>query len=74
MLDGLRRGGISVEDPAGRPLAQVSDRVEVAGWRYVPELSEDLIVATLGPIVLFRKTPIRLGQVVAGTPSAEERQ
>jgi hypothetical protein len=74
MLDTLGRGGITVQDPTGRPLAEVWDRVEVVGWRHVPELTAKLVVATLEPIVLYGKAPIRRGRVIAGTPSEEEQQ
>jgi hypothetical protein len=68
MLDALRHGGVTAEDPVGRPLAEVADAVEVIGWTHEPRFDAEVVARTQEPIILYRGAVVRLGQVIMGAP------
>lgn len=68
MLDALRHGGVTAEDPLARPLAEVADTVEVIGWTHEPRFDTEVVARTQEPIILYRGAVVRLGQVVMGAP------
>lgn len=68
MIDALRAGGVTIEDPLGEPLAKVADRIEVIGWRHGAEFPGEVVAETHGAIVLYRGAVIRPGQVTLGAP------
>ncbi|WP_067489636.1 hypothetical protein [Actinomadura hibisca] len=68
MVEALRGGGVTFEDPAGRPLAEVADRVEVIGWRHAAGYPAEVVAETHDAVVLHRGTVVRPGQVTMGAP------
>ncbi|MGK5558633.1 hypothetical protein ACSNOI_44225 [Actinomadura kijaniata] len=72
MLEALRGGGVTVQDPVGLPLAEVADRVEVIGWRHAPEYPAPVVAETHEVVVLHRGTVVRPGQVTMGAPPPNE--
>jgi hypothetical protein len=74
MLEVLRSGGITVDDPIGRPLTEVSDQVEVVGWLHRPEFTAEVVAKTHEAIVLHRGALVRRGEVIVGAPQTEENQ
>ncbi|WP_242888451.1 hypothetical protein [Actinomadura litoris] len=73
-LDLLRRGGVTYEDPADRPLAEVEDRVEVKGWKYGAEYTAEVVARTIEPVVLREGAVVRPGLVLMGAPEPEEEE
>ncbi|WP_242909477.1 hypothetical protein [Actinomadura terrae] len=71
-LEILRRGGVTYEDPADRPLAEVEDRVEVKGWKYSADYTTEVVARTIDPIVLRDGAVVRPGLVQMGAPPREE--
>ncbi|MBZ3904798.1 hypothetical protein [Streptomyces griseiscabiei] len=65
----LHTAGITTRDPVGEPYESVADVVDIAGWRYGPEFTAEVVAETVEPIVLDRGTVVRLGQVIMGAPS-----
>lgn len=70
MLDALSRGGVTVEDPTGRPLAEVADRVEVHDWEHDARFTAEVVARTEEPIVLHNGAVVRPGRVTMGAPPA----
>ncbi|MGI5168549.1 hypothetical protein ACQEU3_29805 [Spirillospora sp. CA-253888] len=68
MVEALRGGGVTYQDPAGRPLAEVADRVEVVGWRHAAQYPAEVVAETHDVIVLHRGTVVRPGEVTMGAP------
>lgn len=72
MVDALRGGGVTVEDPMGRPVAEVDDRVEAVGWRHGTEFTAEVVAEVHAPIVWYRDAVIRPGRVTMGAPPADD--
>ncbi|QFR01157.1 hypothetical protein F9278_38830 [Streptomyces phaeolivaceus] len=70
VLEPLHAMGITTRDPVGEPYDAVADVVDIAGWRYGPEFTAEVVAETVEPIVLDRGTVVRLGQVIMGAPSS----
>jgi hypothetical protein len=70
MIDALRDGGVTTEDPAGRPLEKVADRIEVIGWRHGSQYPAEVVAETHDAIVWYREAVLRPGQVTMGAPPA----
>lgn len=68
VLEPLHAMDITTQDPTGKPYESVADEVDIAGWRYGPEFTAEVVAETLEPIVLDRGTVVRLGQVIMGAP------
>ncbi|RFS86988.1 hypothetical protein D0T12_01650 [Actinomadura spongiicola] len=68
MLDALRGGGVTVEELRGRPLAEVSDRVEVLGWLHSDEYAAEVVAQVHDAVVRHRGTVVRLGRITVGAP------
>ncbi|MFI6516488.1 hypothetical protein ACIBF1_13095 [Spirillospora sp. NPDC050679] len=73
MVEALRGGGVTFQDPAGLPLAEVADRVEVVGWRHAAEYPAEVVAETHDVIVLHRGTVVRPGEVTMGAPPPHAR-
>ncbi|WP_149829144.1 hypothetical protein [Streptomyces tailanensis] len=70
VLEPLHSMDITTQDPTGKPYESVADVVDIAGWRYGPEFTAEVVAETVEPIVLDRGTVVRLGQVIMGAPSS----
>ncbi|MCX5560920.1 hypothetical protein [Streptomyces sp. NBC_00038] len=68
VLEPLHAMDITTQDPTGKPYESVADVVDIAGWRYGPEFTAEVVAETVEPIVLDRGTVVRLGQVIMGAP------
>ncbi|MBO2445704.1 hypothetical protein J4573_01235 [Actinomadura barringtoniae] len=73
MLDALRRGGVTVEDPTGRPHAEVADRIEVSDWDHDARFTAEVVARTEGPIVLHNGAVVRPGRVIMGAPAPADQ-
>lgn len=71
MVEALRLGGITIEDPTGQQFENVADRVDVIGWRHGTEYPAEVVAETTEAIVWYGKAVIRPGQVVMGAPPTE---
>jgi hypothetical protein len=72
MLAALEAGGITVDDPTGRPFQTVADRVDVVGWRHAAEFTDEVVAETHEAVVLHQGAVVRTGQVVMGAPPKQE--
>lgn len=70
VLEPLHAMDITTKDPIGDPYESVADVVDIAGWRYGPEFTAEVVAETVEPIVFDRGTVVRLGQVIMGAPSS----
>ncbi len=68
MRSALHDIGIDIENPLDKPYDQVKDWVEVEGWSHREELKAEVVVEVLKPIITYRGTLLRLGQVIMGAP------
>ncbi|MFI0735053.1 hypothetical protein ACH4S9_39645 [Streptomyces sp. NPDC021225] len=68
VLEPLHALDITTQDPNGKPYESVADVVDIAGWRYGPEFTAEVVAETVEPIVLDCGTVVRLGQVIMGAP------
>ncbi|WP_200308010.1 hypothetical protein [Streptomyces adelaidensis] len=70
VLEPLHAMDITTRDPLGDAYESVADVVDIAGWRYGPEFTAEVVAETVEPIVIDRGTVVRLGQVIMGAPSS----
>jgi hypothetical protein len=71
MLEVLESCDLLIVDPAGRPLGDVADAVDVIGWRHGPEFDDKVVAETIEPIVMRGTEVIRRGRVIMGAPTAD---
>jgi hypothetical protein len=69
ILDALAGAGIGVENPLSRPFEEVADVVEVRGWRRQADLTREVVVQVIEPILRRDGVLLRPGQVIVGQPA-----
>jgi hypothetical protein len=72
MLDALREAGLEIVEPLGKPYREVSELVQVEGWRHHADFASEVVAEALEPIVSFRGVLVRPGRVVMGAPPLVE--
>lgn len=67
MLDELQKAGLEIELPLHKTYAEVAEYVEIDQWQHLEDLSAELVVDVLEP-VLRRGALLRAGRVIMGAP------
>jgi hypothetical protein len=74
LIQTLLDSGYTWRDPMGELFeGDLPDLVNVDGWRYSPEYTENRIAQVREPIVLRNGIPIKEGSVVVGAPELPEQ-
>lgn len=64
IADALKEGGIEIDDPSGRTMAEVIDHANVRGWRQQEGAVGETVSQVIAPIIRHRGGILRRGQVV----------
>lgn len=71
LLDALRQAGLELEVPFHKTYAEVAEDVEIDQWHHLPDLTEEIVIDVLEPIL--RKGKLwRAGRVIMGAPLQAE--
>jgi hypothetical protein len=72
LVQTLAEAGCTWRDPLGEPFeGDLPDLVNVDGWRYAPEYTENCVAQVREPIILRNGVPIKEGSVVVGAPDVD---
>jgi hypothetical protein len=71
MLAALSRTDVRVVDPLDRPFGEVSDAVQVVGWRHGDDFPDEVVAETIEPIVRRGVDVLRQGRVIMGAPTQD---
>jgi hypothetical protein len=67
MLDALKKAGLEIEIPLNKSYAEVADSVEIEHWRHFQDISEEIVIEVIEPIIR-KGSSRRAGRVVMGAP------
>lgn len=64
IAEALQEGGIEIDDPSGRTMAEVIDHANVRGWRQQEGAVGETVSQVVAPIIRHRGAVLLRGQVV----------
>ncbi len=73
MTEALKEGGIEIDNPLGRTMAEVIDHVAVRGWRQQEGAVGETVSQVIAPIIRHRAAIIRRGQVIMSRAPLENK-
>ena len=70
--DGLSDAGIQIENPMGKPLAEVINVASIRGWRQMEGAPPETVCQVIAPVIRHRGSLVRRGQVIMASAPPRE--
>jgi molecular chaperone GrpE (heat shock protein) len=74
MLEAMKKNGLEIVVPLGKPFDEVVDWVLVEGWLHHEDFPSEIVIQVKEPIITYQGALIRSGRVVMGAPPKKQQE